>query len=963
MSATRTAGDARTSVPSDTGAGDGPVRRGSMFGLPGETTFLFVLLVATVTISCSGFMPSLFAATTDTRDLARSISACLHQSETVTQPARPAGPADNHAINDMYKAKAGQLKATGECLAPARHRLVRWQAVGLGLVLGAGVLLYLAHPLWCVRRRRLRPLTTDDAADLLAELERLRHVAGVGRVRFFLEPRNSVPSAFVFGLPRRRALALSTGMVVRHHTDPAAFRAVVLHEMAHLRNRDIEPTYLALTLTTVFGLVLSAYSGRWLASVPLLHPLIVVPLAQALLLGTLALLLLAALVRSREFQADARVVQWEGEGTALPRVLRDMPPARPGGMRALRALHPTPARRVQELSGTMPPLGLGYWGGVAIGLTATVTLLGLQGPSSLWSNGAQPVWTSVLPGAMVAAVLVVGRWRYESVHPRGAPRRMWPLGLGLVTGTALSPVVAPRSYAVPETVRDLLLWLPGWVLLVVVVTVPATSWTAEAVAAWYRLTSRGIARPARGHRPVAPFTAMAVSAVGYVYLEYVLMAGTHVVGLTNNPLLDFVSSQARLNAPAVLLPLVHLAGLPSLVLALGAVVVLLLVVNALWHRLRVRPGLPDRAQARTAFPAEARVALRTGLAGGGVLALCVVLTAVQAHRLPFRERWHSDFLARFSYLQLAAVVVVVASTAVVAVWRSRRWPLSSGALAAAVCASLGTVAVLGQILLGNCVDVFQGPVSARACLKPLDGGHVWTVVQILAGWTGVTAALLLPPCAALRGRTLRARAARSAEPLRPSPIVRLRASPWRRRVAVTLVLSVASLLGPSLLVRASRVDDGLLAGASLGDAGWVRGNGYRLRLVPGWYDTTGADAGTPAPNGPALLERRLQRPGFSQRATLVLLRTTQSPIDRIAPGFLGQGGRLTTVAGARALLLDVPTGNGPNRGRIIVVERGDEQLRLEFTDHPANWAVTLRDVNSILVSWEWTTPGSTPATS
>jgi hypothetical protein len=194
-------------------------------------------------------------------------------------------------------------------------------------------------------------------------------------------------------------------------------------------------------------------------------------------------------------------------------------------------------------------------------------------------------------------------------------------------------------------------------------------------------------------------------------------------------------------------------------------------------------------------------------------------------------------------------------------------------------------------------------------------------------------------------------------------MLRLQASPWRRRVAVTLALLVVSLLGSSLLVRASRVDDGLLAGASVGDAGWVRGDGYRLRMVLGWYDTTGADAGTPAPNGPARLQLRLQRPGFAQRATLVLLRTTRSPIDRIAPGFLGKGGRLTTVAGARALLLDVPPGNGASRGRIIVVERGHEQLRLEFTDHPTNWPATLHDVNAMLASWEWTTPGSAPATS
>lgn len=954
MSGTQTVGDTSASGSTAVGEVDAPVHRGSMFGLPGETTFLFVLLVAMVTISSSFFMVSLFASATGAQRVAQAFGECLPRAES---GAPPVGPADIHAVTDSFKGQLSEVRAWEKCLSPLNHQLLLWQAGGLGLVFAMGALLYLMHPTWYVRRRRLRRLDPDEAADLLAELGRLQRLAGVGKVRFLLEPHNTVPSAFVFGLPRRRALALSTGMVVRHHTDPAAFRAVVLHEMAHLRNRDIEPTYLALTLTAAFGLVLGTDSGMWLFAYPGFGLLIGGPLLQALLLGILALLLLAALVRSREFQADARVAEWEANGAALARVLRDMPAPRSRAMGALRALHPTPAQRVQGLSGTMPPFGLGYWGGVAVGLTASVTLLGLRGLFSLWSLVDLPMWVSALPGILVAAVVVVGRWRYESAHPRGAPRRTWPLGLGLATGTGVSPLLAPQSFIAQRALHDLLLWFPGWVLLVVATTVPVTSWTTEAVAAWYRATGRPTVRKSRRHPPVALLTAVVMAAVCYVYLSYVVVVGNSLVELTDNPLLDLYRTQARVNEPAVLIPLVLVTGLPLLLIGLGALAVLILAVNALCRRWRTRPDRHDRPRPRRALPSEARRAVRTGLVGGAVPVLFVPLMSLSAHQLPLAERWHTDFLTRFSYLQLAAVAVVATATAVAAAWRSRNWPLSAGALAAAVCVVVGAAAVLGQGPLGNCLDVLEGPVSDRACPKPPRGAHVWMVVQILVGWTGLTTALLLPPCAFLRERTRRAQAARSARaPLSRSPrIPGLRGRPWLRRGVLALALTMVSSPGAFVLAQESRVDDTRLTAASVGDGGWVRGNGYRMRMVPGWYDTTGDDAGLQGDDGHAL-ELRLQRPGFAQRASLVVLRTTRWPIDRYTPLVLEQGGRLTEVAGARALLLDAPTTDSADRMRIIVIEHGDEQLRLQLTDHPTNWQITLDDLKTMLKTWQWTSP-------
>src|SRR5205823_4879351 len=116
----------------------------------------------------------------------------------------------------------------------------------------------------------------------------------------------------------RRYVQLDAALVDTFATDPAAFRAVVLHELAHLRNRDVDVTYLTIAIWRSFVA---------LAVLPLvlllLHPsLFATPLRwrlaelspSLLLRAGVAMLVLAGLVyltrnavlRTRELYADAR---------------------------------------------------------------------------------------------------------------------------------------------------------------------------------------------------------------------------------------------------------------------------------------------------------------------------------------------------------------------------------------------------------------------------------------------------------------------------------------------------------------------------------------------------------------------------------------------------------------------------------------------------------------------------------
>ena len=54
------------------------------------------------------------------------------------------------------------------------------------------------------------------------------------------------------GNDRRRFVVIGGGAVVAAVKKPADFDAVILHELAHIKNRDIDQTYLALAIRRAF---------------------------------------------------------------------------------------------------------------------------------------------------------------------------------------------------------------------------------------------------------------------------------------------------------------------------------------------------------------------------------------------------------------------------------------------------------------------------------------------------------------------------------------------------------------------------------------------------------------------------------------------------------------------------------------------------------------------------------------
>jgi len=310
----------------------------------------------------------------------------------------------------------------------ARRAPLAWSLGGPLLVVGLTAAALALQPGLALRRRHLAPVPANaPGAVRFAE-----HAARIGLRRapeLVWAADDARGGALAFGRPGRYCVRVSPALLGAARRRPAAFDGVVLHELAHVRGRDVGMTYAAVY--------------AWYALVPLLAlPLVVAPLVRDLslvpqYLGRVAVLaclvyaVRAHLLRRREHDADVRAAGWLGAPDRYAALLAGGPPSR--RRPAWLANHPGVERRravvLDPGSLTRPSwLTLGSAGaavGAGLPLLAE-TLAALPGWDWVDAERAARVALCGLLGAVVAAEAL--RWA------RGRPR---------VRGTALVvPVVA-----------------------------------------------------------------------------------------------------------------------------------------------------------------------------------------------------------------------------------------------------------------------------------------------------------------------------------------------------------------------------------------------------------------------------------------------------------------------------------------------------------------------------------------
>jgi heat shock protein HtpX len=193
-----------------------------------------------------------------------------------------------------------------------------------GAVIGFGVgLLFCGGSYWfsdklAIRAARAVPVTEQEMPEYYRIVRELTEAKGMPMPALYITP-DMQPNAFATGRnPHHAAVAVTQGILQLCEWDE--LKGVLAHEISHVGNRDILIGSVAAAIAT--GILMITRFGFFFGGgddddnanpIVLLALMILAPLA--------AVLLQAALTRSREFEADRSGARLLGDGEPLARAL------------------------------------------------------------------------------------------------------------------------------------------------------------------------------------------------------------------------------------------------------------------------------------------------------------------------------------------------------------------------------------------------------------------------------------------------------------------------------------------------------------------------------------------------------------------------------------------------------------------------------------------------------------------
>ncbi|MFE5325467.1 M48 family metalloprotease [Embleya sp. NPDC056575] len=406
----------------------------------------------------------------------------------------------------------GVRDAFRKCVADRSSRPYRGM-IATGVVLVVAGLVYWLQP---KVRDRWRGTVPVDAVDpdraLRAELDALRERTGIrANLDFRVDPARMTSGAAVYGRTGRYTVCLHAGLLARRATDVDGFRAVVLHELAHVHHRDVDYAYASTALWRVYvTLVLipefayfgwefvrteraAAESPWW----PAAGPIFVGFVTTGALLAGLVHLARADLLRHRELHADVRAVAWGASAAGWDRADSGEPRAHP--VRRLLAplrTHPGWAERRRVLA---DPALLFRAGGLEMFLAGVAAML-LSG-SLVMVDRSQARWVTIAlitPVVCLAVGLSIVRSpRTDGGTGSGTIAGLW-LGCGLFVGEWVTDMRARFDWTLSQ---------PQYLLTFPIIAAVAVAWWSQTLRLALGLSTR------TRRRSAATLCAMVTAAV------------------------------------------------------------------------------------------------------------------------------------------------------------------------------------------------------------------------------------------------------------------------------------------------------------------------------------------------------------------------------------------------------------------------------------------------------------------
>jgi Zn-dependent protease with chaperone function len=394
------------------------------------------------------------------------------------------------------------------------------------LLLGfSGIICYFL-PLLMIRKEKMVALENQSQLEeVISYLEDLcRQVGLLSLPKFLLKPTSRAIGGRVFGFWKRYYLVLPTGLIILYDKDREAFRSILLHELSHLKNQDVDRTYFSIVggfifITAILFAAIFTWKGDYFYIIPRIT-------AFALLIY----LLMTSVIRSREFYADIRAslysslesiqyllnfppqkksFKWK---STLISLLDRIPKFKQNKVEYLQSLfqfHPSTFERYQVLEFPEKLCHFNFWEAVSIGL---ITASAFDSVSIL----IVPILTKLLVhiklnflpepfiawfffSPLIVGIIGLGIWReaYVSlVNNDFNYERSGKLGLGLGLGLIVGGILSPYNQDVVKiTVVSIwhqplitATWTFLWNILLLVLLYYLFKWIAVCASTWVKVS-------------------------------------------------------------------------------------------------------------------------------------------------------------------------------------------------------------------------------------------------------------------------------------------------------------------------------------------------------------------------------------------------------------------------------------------------------------------------------------------
>src|SRR5262249_50267900 len=271
-------------------------------GFPWETTLGFVLVGIFVLCGSALFYGEFQGAMETDKTAKQCVSKALLKLSKL----------ESSLADNSGNAGTGLAQTIAHCVALMRPGVI-CKIGGIALVILVATLHYRLYPIWKLRTAGLGPINVSDLPELHTELHGIVQTARLPHPLVFVWNPLATGLPIVFGRRDSYYVALS-GLFISHYfyRDKDAFRAIMLHELAHIHNGDVSKAHLTMSLWLAFvttALAPSLIISAWHLANFRLSDAVYLVLIGILWAGIIVLSGLSVL-RAREYYADVRASVW-----------------------------------------------------------------------------------------------------------------------------------------------------------------------------------------------------------------------------------------------------------------------------------------------------------------------------------------------------------------------------------------------------------------------------------------------------------------------------------------------------------------------------------------------------------------------------------------------------------------------------------------------------------------------------